>query len=142
MQQAARACRGRPARNATPMPSASGHCIGWHSKAPAALTVLAVTTLVAVLDTRRLAEHWWEEDRLMVNWVVHGRPFDFDEVHIGEADDEAVERLCIQMANDPVIKRRQRYRRMKCTISSHSALSENTWRMLARSFGQVLIESC
>ena len=33
--------------NAT-MPSASRHCIGWHSKAPAALAVLAATTLVAV----------------------------------------------------------------------------------------------
>jgi hypothetical protein len=76
---------------------------------------------------------------LRVNWLTHRKLFDFDEVEIAQATDEDVERFAVQVGNDTDPKRKPRYQKMRCVVSSECHLSENTLRILERMFGVVAV---
>jgi hypothetical protein len=80
-----------------------------------------------------------EGDTLRVNWLQRRNLFDFDEVEIEQATDEAVERLAMQVGNDTDPIRRPRYPEMHCTVATTCGLSENTLRILQRTFGDVAL---
>jgi hypothetical protein len=74
-----------------------------------------------------------------VNWLTHRKLFDFDEVEIAQTTDEDVERFAVQVGNDTDPKRKPRYQKMRCVVSSECQLSENTMRILERMFGTVAV---
>lgn len=93
--------------------------------------------VVAVLDlseTDRIIE---KDKQVRISWFVHNKLFDFDEVEIIQADDEAVERFAVQLGNDTDPARRFRYRTMTCRIAPGCLLSVNTLRILGSAFGRV-----
>jgi hypothetical protein len=76
----------------------------------------------------------------MVNWLQYRQLFDFDEIQIIQASDEEVERFVVQVGNDTDSVRKARYQHMHCIISSKCNLSENTMRILRRTFGQIEVQ--
>ena len=99
-----------------------------------------VDHIVAVLDTL-MGDASQNGNTLRVNWLNHGTLFDFDSVEIINATDENVERFAVQVGNDTFPARVTRYKQMKCMISSTCHLSENTLRILNKTFGHVKDES-
>jgi hypothetical protein len=97
-----------------------------------------VKQVVAVLDSGMPGEPVEQEDVLRVNWLSRRRLFDFDKVEIIQASDEEVERFVIQVGNDTDEVRKARYQEMRCLVSSGCSLSENTQRILQRTFRQVV----
>jgi hypothetical protein len=75
---------------------------------------------------------------VVVNWLVRRVLFDFSGVYINQASDEEVERFAVQIGNDTDEWRRPRYSEMTCHIGPSCVLSENTLRILQRTFGQVI----
>jgi hypothetical protein len=94
--------------------------------------------VVAVLDAS--AEAIWQKDSLYINWLRRRDLFDFDEVQIIQATDEAVERFAVQVGNDTDPLRQAHYEHMTCTVQRNCRLSENTIRILEHTFGQVTIK--
>lgn len=92
---------------------------------------------IAVLDSQLETERVWQEDILRVNWLVRRELFSFDEVEVVMATDEEVERFAVQAGNDTNTLRRSRYPEMGCRISPGCHLTENTLRILKRTFGSV-----
>jgi hypothetical protein len=93
--------------------------------------------VVAVLDEQMAADQIEEGRERRVNWLHYRQMFDFDEVRILRADDEAVERLAMQMGNDTDPHREGQRRATVCLVSPDCRLSENTWKILQRTFWQV-----
>jgi hypothetical protein len=92
---------------------------------------------VAVLD-RQMEPPWLiQAGMVQVNWLSHRNLFDFNAVAIIQATDEEVERLAVQVGNDTDPYRRPRYKQVTCMISPTCRLSENTMRILRRTFGQL-----
>ena len=92
--------------------------------------------IIAVLD-----ENWpdlfsYNDGQLRVNWFVRHELFDFTEVEIKQTNDEQIERLAVQVGNDTDSLRRKRYRSMRCVV--HTPISDNTLRVLERTFGEVV----
>jgi hypothetical protein len=96
--------------------------------------------LVVVLDTGLTAEQTNHNETIRVNWIKSRKLFDFEEVEIVRATDEDVERFAVQVGNDTDPFRSSHYEQMCCTISSDCVLSENTIRILHRTFGQVKVK--
>lgn len=93
--------------------------------------------VVAVLDAD-LAEDWTQQtDQVRVNWLRYRERFDFDRVEIIQASDEEVERFAVQAGNDTDTYRAERYAGLPCTIDPACELSDNTLRVLERTFGEV-----
>jgi hypothetical protein len=97
--------------------------------------------VVAVLDRTMSAEQMEQDGALHVNWLRRRRRCDFDRVEIGQTDEINVERFAIQVANDTDACRRERYKQMVCTVRHEVVLSENTLRILKRTFGQVVVRA-
>jgi hypothetical protein len=92
---------------------------------------------VAVLD-RQMGQPWLiKADMVQVNWLTYRKLFDFNAVVIVQATDEEVERLAVQVGNDTDPYRRPRYKQIVCTLSPTCRLSENTLRILRRTFGEL-----
>ena len=98
-------------------------------------------SLVVVLDNQIETPGFKQNGVWRVNWLARRALFDFDEVHIVQATDEDVERFAVQVGNDTDPVRQPRYQGMRCLVSPDCRLSENTHRILARTFGQVVTES-
>jgi len=96
-----------------------------------------VGDVVGVLDAGMAEEVERQNGHIRVNWLVGRRVFDFDEVEILRADDEAVERFAVQLGNDTDPQRQKRYGQMRCLVSPQSQLSENSLRILRQRFGEV-----
>lgn len=94
-------------------------------------------TVIAVLDSQMKKDLVEQEAGLRINWLARRELFDFDSVDIVQATDEEVERFCVQIGNDTDPVRKPRYADMRCTVSANGRLSENTMRILQRSFGTV-----
>lgn len=94
--------------------------------------------VLAVLDRQMKAPHSEGNDIIRINWLTYRVPFDFEGVYIGQASDEAVERFAVQVGNDTDPRRRTRYSKIPCTLSPQARLSENTLRILERTFGEVI----
>jgi hypothetical protein len=95
--------------------------------------------IIAVLSEEMAKAEVKEGDTLWVNWLQRRTLFDFEAVEIQQATDEAVERLAMQVGNDTDAIRRPRYPEMRCTVSTTCNLSENTLRILQRTFGEVAL---
>ncbi len=93
--------------------------------------------VVAVLDEGWGKVRAEQDGLLLINWLVHRVSFDFDWVEIRQAADEDVERFAVQVGNDTDSFRQPRYKRMHCLIAPDCKLSENTMRILQRTFGEV-----
>jgi len=96
--------------------------------------------VVAVLDERMAREVFEQRGVLYLNWLARRNLFDFDAVTIAQASDEMVERFAVQVGNDTDPTRRPRYNHMPCRVSAKANLSENTVRILHRTFGAVTVE--
>lgn len=93
--------------------------------------------VLAVLDTKMLAEQVQEDGQLRVNWLIRRTLFDFDEVRIIDATDEDVERFVVQVGNDTDSARKSAYKQMRCQVLATCELTQNTERILKRIFGKV-----
>lgn len=93
--------------------------------------------LVGILDATQSKEQVRQADTLRVNWLTRRTLFDFDRVEIIQASDEEVERFAVQVGNDTDEARQPRYKQMTCIVSPECRLSENTLRILRRTFGNV-----
>jgi hypothetical protein len=90
-----------------------------------------------VLDDR-WSEVWQHQDGLLrVNWLICRKLFDFDRVEVIQATDEDVERFVVQVGNDTDVLRQTRYPQIQCLIGPACRLSENSLRILERTFGRV-----
>jgi hypothetical protein len=98
-----------------------------------------VQKIVALLDSRESEAVQQQDSTLWVNWLVERDLFDFDEVGIIKATDEDAERFAVQIGNDTDLVRRPTYQDMRCIISPDCELSENSERILRRTFAQVEI---
>ncbi len=84
------------------------------------------------------AEPIQQDGKLRVNWFIERTLFDFDEVEIVAADDEAVEYFAVKVGNDTDPVRQPRYKEMPCSIAPECELSANSLRILERTFGEVI----
>ncbi|MCP4287106.1 MAG: hypothetical protein GY792_22115, partial [Gammaproteobacteria bacterium] len=94
--------------------------------------------IVAVLDAAMPEAQHYQDGLLSLNWLARRELFDFNAVEITNATDEDVERFAVQVGKDAGAVRQARYGQMVCHINgTQSRLSENTLRILQRTFGQV-----
>ncbi len=93
--------------------------------------------VVAVLDSHWTNDELLQNGLLQLNWLKRRALFDFDWVEIIKATDEDVERFAVQMGNDTDLLRKPRYATMPCVLGPDCNLSENTLRILRRTFGNV-----
>ncbi|MCP4403798.1 MAG: hypothetical protein GY801_41640 [bacterium] len=93
--------------------------------------------IVAVLDQEMNDEQVQAEGVLRVNWLKRRSLSDFNRVEIIKSSDEQVERLAVQVGNDTDDFRSPHYKKMVCEIAPDCLLSENTLRILKRTFGEV-----
>ena len=93
--------------------------------------------IIAVLDSRMTAAQGEQDDTLRVNWLARRTIFSFDAVEIVRATDEEVERFAVQVGNDTDPARRNCYQTMSCRVFPDCTLSDNTLRILQRTFGQI-----
>lgn len=94
--------------------------------------------VIAVLNNQETTEWVQDKGQIKVNWLVHRKLFDFDQVEIQQATDEEVERFAVQVGNDTDESRRSRYQEMACIISPDCQLSESAVRVLDHIFGKVV----
>ena len=97
--------------------------------------------IVARLDFKSAMTQIEQNGKLYINRFSHDGLFDFDQVQIIQATDEDVERFAVQVGNDTDPVRKPRYKQMACTIAPDCELSENTMRILRRTFGQVEVST-
>ncbi|MEM7346905.1 MAG: hypothetical protein AAF485_21915 [Chloroflexota bacterium] len=97
--------------------------------------------LTVVLNNETTIEKQQENDDLWVNWLIYRQLFDFEDVRIEQATEEEIERFVVQIGNDTDPERQGRYAQMKCQVSDECDLSENSQRLLQRTFGQVTFET-
>ncbi|MEM7028878.1 MAG: hypothetical protein AAF629_04750 [Chloroflexota bacterium] len=100
--------------------------------------------IVAILDGTFVLKHKRRpkiviKEQVRINWHLHPHLFDFDWVEIINATDEDVERFVVQIGNDADYEQKRRVKNMMCHISPNCTLSENTLRILERTFAQVQI---
>jgi hypothetical protein len=98
-------------------------------------------TVVAILDTQMPQKYLLREGVLYGNWLLHRQSFDFDEVYIRRASDEDVEHFAVQVGNDTDPLQQPRYAAMRCLIWPDAGLSDNSLKILQRTFGRVEIKS-
>ncbi len=96
-----------------------------------------VKEIVAVLDNKRRSKYLINGDVIYVSYNHHREIFDFDRVIIVDASDFDVEYLCVDIENDMDERRKGRYKKMKCSVSSDSRLRDNTAKIIKRTFGVV-----
>lgn len=95
--------------------------------------------VIAVLDDTSSQKITETETMIRVNWLSHRKVFDFDKVEIYQVMDKEAELFAIQMGNDTDPIRCSRYKTMICDLAADCKLSENTMRILQRTFGEVMI---
>lgn len=93
--------------------------------------------VLAVLDKKMLSEQVQKDGQLRVNWLIRRTLFDFDEVWIIDATDEDVERFVVQVGNDTDSARKSEYKQIRCQVVPICKLTQNTERILKRTFGKV-----
>lgn len=97
------------------------------------------TWVIATLDSQMSQVEIKQRGILRVNWLLKRDLFNFNEVEIVQATDEDVERFAVQIGNDTNELRRPFYKTMSCVVTSNCELSENSMRILRRTFGDVKI---
>jgi hypothetical protein len=100
----------------------------------------AKKAVIAILDTQMTQKYILRDEVLYGNWLLHRQSFDFDEIYIRRASDEEVERFAVQVGNDTDPLQQPRYATMRCLVWPDSGLSENSLKILKRTFGRVEIK--
>lgn len=77
---------------------------------------------------------------LSVNWFWHKELFDFDEVHIIDADDYDVDEFMVKVRNDNDVMRHKRYRFMRVIVASTCGLKQTKFNLLNDTFGTIQIK--
>ena len=90
--------------------------------------------VVAILDHTHRSEVVQRAEKFCINWTARRTLFDFDTVEIIAATDEAVERFAVQVGNDTEPIRQAGYKSMPCLVHHPELLSENSLRILRRTF--------
>jgi len=93
--------------------------------------------IAACLDRNMRDEFALADGVLRVNWLRRETLGEFDWAEIVRASDYEVERFCLQLGNDPDPARRRRYKNMRCFLAERCRLSEQTIRILRRTFVRV-----
>lgn len=93
--------------------------------------------VIALLDRQMTQKYVRQDGFLYINWLLLRQRFDFDQVYIQQATDEDVERFAIQVGNDTDPWQKPRYANMRCLVWPDAGLSENSLKILKRTFGQV-----
>jgi hypothetical protein len=93
--------------------------------------------VIAVLNSGMTATPVERQGVVRINWSARRELFDFDAIEIVQATDEEVERFAVQVGNDTDPTRQPRYESLHCAVHPNCGLSENTLRILRRTFGQV-----
>jgi HEAT repeat protein len=96
--------------------------------------IAGVPVVIAVLDSDMEADRQLAPLALHVNCLRHAELFDFDEVHVGRATEEEIERFCVRLGNDLDGQRRVRYRGMRAAVRPAAALSVRARHMLSDVF--------
>ena len=94
---------------------------------------------MAVLDSEMPDLYQIHPSEVRVSWLIRRRLFDFERIDIRQVADEAVERFVVQVGNDTDPLRQTRYPQLSCIVSPSCNLSDNTLRILRRTFGQVTV---
>ena len=94
--------------------------------------VVQASEVVAVLDSTSSAEQTKEGASLRVNGLVRKQLFDFDQVEIVHASDEAVQRFLGLLRSDHQLQ--ARCKQLPCRIAKECRLLENTRRLLMNAF--------
>jgi hypothetical protein len=94
-------------------------------------------TIIAVLDANWSKTYTLEHDILRLNLLQIAGLVEFDQVELIQADDEMVERFAVNIGNDTDPIRKKRYATATCYLHPDCHLSENTRRILERTFSQV-----
>lgn len=89
-------------------------------------------TVVAMLDESAPLLSTTAQGRFLVNGLQQAQLFDFDEVVVGNATNEAVVRFCMMVGNDADPLRTGR--RVPCRVLNPDALAMNTLRILEKTF--------
>jgi hypothetical protein len=92
--------------------------------------------VVAVLD-QEMATEIEIAGTIRINWLARRNLFDFKVVEIIRATDEDVERFVVQLGNDTDAARAGWYRQLPCFVYPGCVLSENSLKLLRRTFGRV-----
>ena len=77
---------------------------------------------------------------LSVNWFWRKELFDFDEVHITDADDYDVDEFMVKVRNDNDIMRHKRYRSTRVIVASTCGLKQAKFNLLNDTFGTIQIK--
>lgn len=101
------------------------------------LHAIPATTVTALLDETMQQKWRFDNSAFVVNWFQYNTIFDFNRVAIGQADDEAVTRFCLEASNDTDPKRPQRCYDMVCEVLPNATISSNTLQILKRTFAMV-----
>jgi len=102
--------------------------------------IFRIENVISVLDTEMKENLTKENDTVLVNWFQGDSLFDFNRVEIISATDYDVEKFIIQVGNDLDFFRKPRYQKIPCTVKPGCDLSDNTLRILKRTFGEVTVE--
>lgn len=99
-----------------------------------------VSRVVAVLDSksRKLFEQTGGDMR--INWLIHRKPFDLEEVELVVASDEEVEAFTNQMRFESDDRIATRLLSLRCSVNALCVLKEGTMRLLKLTFGRVVRE--
>ena len=93
--------------------------------------------VIAVLDASSKTKLTPAQEPLCINWLADKTLFDFDAVEIIQATDKDVEQFVVQLGNDTDPKRTAARQTMTCHLAPEAQLSENTRRLLKRTFSEV-----
>ncbi len=93
--------------------------------------------IVGVLDrTNDISQHQ-QDQTIRIGWWPDKKIIDFDRIEILNASDEDVERFVVQLSNDTDPVRRDHLPQITCQIAKDCVLSENTQKILRRTFKSV-----
>lgn len=93
--------------------------------------------LVAVLDSNMTDSSQWADDVVRVNALQRQSACDFDGIEIWQATDEEVERFVVNYSNATGAVTAAPDKPIPCAVVSECRLSENTRRILQKTFGSV-----
>ncbi|MCB0165174.1 MAG: hypothetical protein KDI79_13160 [Anaerolineae bacterium] len=94
--------------------------------------------VIAVFDSTWPEPYRQTNGSLRVNYLARNHLFDFNAIEIVKASDEQVERFAVRAGNDTDPVRPLPYKQVSCYVWPECELSENTIRILERTFKEVI----
>jgi len=101
--------------------------------------ISAPNGVIAIIDQNMQKDKIVRDGALFVNWIKHGRIFDFDRVEIINATDNDIDKFVLQVESDVDDYRKPRYKKMTVNIHPGCQLSRNSIMNLEMAFGKVVV---